>query len=68
MSYAQSIIPSPLGDLIAMANETYLVMLEFADSDNLGRKFAKVTESPFVILTKKESAQKTIEQMLRTSA
>ena len=32
MLYVQSLIPSPLGELIAIASETHLVILEFADS------------------------------------
>ncbi len=35
------IIPSPLGDLIAVASSTHLLMLEFADSPSLERKIEK---------------------------
>jgi len=38
MKYSQIIIPSPLGDLVAVASDTDLMMLEFADSENLERK------------------------------
>jgi hypothetical protein len=38
MKYSQAIISSPLGDLVAVASPTHLVMLEFADSENLERK------------------------------
>ena len=40
MKYSQTIIPSPLGDLVAVASDTYLMMLEFADSENLERKMS----------------------------
>ena len=40
MSYVQSAIPSPLGELIAIASETHLVILEFADSPWLERKLS----------------------------
>lgn len=36
--YSSLIIPSPLGDLIAVANGSHLVMLEFADSIALEKK------------------------------
>ncbi len=39
--YYQSIIPSPLGDLVAIANDDHLVMLEFADSEELEEKVAR---------------------------
>jgi hypothetical protein len=53
-----TIIPSPLGDLVAIASDDHLLMLEFADSEELEEKIAKLTKSPFVILTKEGSAQK----------
>ena len=41
--YYQTIrIPSPLGELVAVASETHLVMLEFADSENLGKKIQNI--------------------------
>lgn len=52
MNYSQIIIPSPLGDLIAIASDDHLVMLEFADSPSIEKKITKVTESPFVRMTK----------------
>ena len=33
--YYQNLIPSPLGDLIAIASDDHLLMLEFADSEEL---------------------------------
>ena len=33
--YYQSLISSPLGDLIAIASDDHLLMLEFADSEEL---------------------------------
>jgi hypothetical protein len=50
--YSSSIIPSPLGDLVAIASDDHLLMLEFADSEELEEKVARLTKSPFVILTK----------------
>lgn len=38
MNLYQSIITSPLGDLIAVASDRHLMMLEFADSGELGEK------------------------------
>ena len=45
MKYSQRIIPSPLGDLIAVANETHLVMLEFADSPWLKKKVSIIARN-----------------------
>ncbi len=39
---SQLIILSPLGDLIALANETHLLMLEFADSKEINLKIQKL--------------------------
>lgn len=36
--YSSSSIDSPIGTLIAVASDTHLMMLEFADSENLERK------------------------------
>lgn len=38
--FYQSVLPSPLGDLVAIANETHLLLLEFADSKELEKKLA----------------------------
>ena len=38
--FYRSTIPSPLGDLIAVVNETHLLLLEFADSKGLEKKLA----------------------------
>ena len=65
--YYSSIIPSPLGDLVAVASDDHLVMLEFADSEELEEKIAKLTKSHFVILTKEGSAPEKIVQIPRTS-
>lgn len=37
-----TIIPSPLGDLIAIASDDHLLMLEFADSEELEEKVSKL--------------------------
>ena len=54
--YYQSLIPSPLGDLIAIATDNHLLMLEFADSVELEEKVAKLTKSPFVIPSETEES------------
>jgi hypothetical protein len=41
--YSSSIIPSPLGDLVAIASDDHLVMLEFADSEALEEKVARTS-------------------------
>jgi hypothetical protein len=66
MSLYQSVIPSPLGDLVAIASDDHLLMLEFADSEELEGKVAKFTRSPFVILTKEGSAPEKMVQIPRT--
>lgn len=38
-------IPSPLGDLIAVASETRLILLEFADSKGLEKKISDIARS-----------------------
>lgn len=38
-------IPSPLGDLIAVANETHLLLLEFADSKGLEKNVSVIARS-----------------------
>ena len=38
----QSLIPSPLGDLIAIASDDHLLMLEFADCEELEAKVSKL--------------------------
>jgi hypothetical protein len=40
--YYQTIIPSPLGDLVAIASDEQLLMLEFADSEELEEKVSKL--------------------------
>lgn len=40
MNYSQIIIPSPIGELIAVASPTHLMMLEFADSPWLEGKLS----------------------------
>jgi O6-methylguanine-DNA--protein-cysteine methyltransferase len=67
MQLYQSIIPSPLGDLLAIASDKHLLMLEFADSEELEEKIAKLTKSHFVILTKEGSAAEKMLQIPRTS-
>jgi methylated-DNA-[protein]-cysteine S-methyltransferase len=54
--YSSSIIPSPLGDLVAIASDDHLVMLEFADSEELEEKVARLTKSPFVIPSETEES------------
>ena len=44
--YYQNLIPSPLGDLIAIASDDHLLMLEFADSEEL---WVKLSRFPSVI-------------------
>lgn len=41
----QSLIPSPLGDLIALASEAHLLLLEFADSKGLEKKVSVIARS-----------------------
>jgi O6-methylguanine-DNA--protein-cysteine methyltransferase len=41
----QIIIPSPLGDLVAIASDTHLLMLEFADSDELTGKIVRFPDA-----------------------
>ena len=53
MKYSQIIIPSPIGNLIAVASPTHLMMLEFADSKNLEKK---INSFGFTVLTKKWSS------------
>ncbi len=62
--YSSLIIPSPLGDLIAVASESHLIMLEFADSKALERKMMKFdpisqnnTENPILLQTQKELSE-----------
>ena len=38
----QTLIPSPLGDLIAIADDSNLLMLEFADCEELEGKLSKL--------------------------
>jgi hypothetical protein len=45
MSLYQTIIPSPLGDLIAIASDDHLLMLEFADSVELTEKLARFPDT-----------------------
>ena len=65
--YYQTLIPSPLGDLVAIASDDHLFMLEFTDSEELEEKVAKLTKSHFVILTKEGSAPEKMVQIPRTS-
>ena len=62
--YSSSSIDSPIGTLIAIASDTHLLMLEFADSENLERK---IDSFGFVILTKEGSAPAITEQIPRAS-
>jgi methylated-DNA-[protein]-cysteine S-methyltransferase len=66
--YYASVIDTPVGILMAIASDEYLVMLEFADSPWLEKKITKIAKSPFIIGTKGESTHTRIEQMLRTSS
>lgn len=43
--YYQVLIPSPLGDLVAIASDDHLLMLEFADSEELGEKAARFPDA-----------------------
>lgn len=63
MKYSKSIIASPLGDLVAVASETHLVMLEFADSKSLEKKLSVFN---FVIPTKEESLSKSSYEKIYT--
>lgn len=42
MSLSTAIIPSPLGDLFAIASDAQLIMLEFADSKGREKKIQKI--------------------------
>jgi O6-methylguanine-DNA--protein-cysteine methyltransferase len=45
MQLYQIIIPSPLGDLIAIASDDHLLMLEFADSGELSEKLVRFPDT-----------------------
>ncbi len=45
MQLYQTIISSPLGDLVALASDTHLMMLEFADSRELTEKLARFADT-----------------------
>ncbi len=40
--YYQTCIPSPLGDLIAIASDDHLLMLEFADCEELEERLSVI--------------------------
>jgi len=42
MSYYQHHISSPIGDIIAIANNEFLLLLEFSDSKELTNKIYKI--------------------------
>lgn len=63
MHYLQTIISSPIGDLIAVASDTHLVMLEFADSESLEKKLSVFN---FDIPTKGESLSKSSYKKIYT--
>ncbi|MFZ2255385.1 MAG: hypothetical protein WAW59_04735 [Patescibacteria group bacterium] len=63
MKYSKSIITSPFGNLIAVASETHLVMLEFADSKSLEKKLSFFN---FVIPSKEESLSKSSYEKIYT--
>ncbi len=43
--YYQNLIPSPLGDLVVIASDEHLLMLEFADSGELAEKLARFPDA-----------------------
>ena len=43
MAIYSTLIPSPLGDLLAIASDDHLLMLEFADSRELAEKLARTS-------------------------
>ncbi len=45
MQLYQIIIPSPLGDLIAIASDDHLLILEFADSEELEEKISVIARN-----------------------
>lgn len=45
MIISQTIIPSPVGDLIALASEIHLLMLEFADSKQFEKKASVIAKN-----------------------
>ncbi len=47
----KALIPSPLGDLIAVADTYHLLMLEFADNPELKRKISNLTTKQIVLQT-----------------
>jgi O6-methylguanine-DNA--protein-cysteine methyltransferase len=44
-SMYSTIISSPLGDLVAIASDDHLLMLEFADSGELAEKLARFSDT-----------------------
>ncbi len=62
MQLYQSLIPSPLGDLVAIASDDYLLILEFADSGELMEKLeqfpdTKVATNPILRQTEQELSE-----------
>ena len=45
MQLYQKMISSPIGDLVAIASDEYLLMLEFADSGELPEKLARFPDA-----------------------
>ncbi|MBC7503799.1 hypothetical protein H7169_02425 [Candidatus Gracilibacteria bacterium] len=58
--YTTTIISSPLGDLYAIADEEYLLVLEFLDSQELGKKIARF---PSIEQGKNNIIKKTIVEL-----
>ena len=46
MSIFKTIIPSPIGELIAIANDQSILLLEYADWEELGDKLSKIDKNP----------------------
>ena len=42
MQLSSTLISTPIGDLLAIANESHLLMLEFADSKELEKKVSLI--------------------------
>jgi hypothetical protein len=55
MSLYQSTISSPLGDLVAIASDDHLLMLEFADSEELEEKVSVIARNEAIQVSGKDS-------------
>lgn len=45
MSLISTLMPSPLGDLYALSDDTHLLLLEFADSKELEKKISVIAKN-----------------------